>query len=277
MMRDALLHLGDAHRVGRQASVRQDLVQERRLLQPDGHLRGRHRARRDGGGGPGGGAAPRLARRLLGRRQRPSPGGGDAAPGGERGVRPRPGLRRSAPHHDWRRHRSPRMGRAAMLRQRIGPPLRRREEAPERAARHHPLQPIELLRDGGDRAGAGGGGADGAVMSTNGSIRFDESMNILYESFSLSQIESDIARFKSSKGLPQDSDIVFAQYVGGYSSGGESPSVAIARALSFSQKLDSASPELLASAATTLSSSNVLKSNQIIVRFTFATPAKIGK
>jgi hypothetical protein len=70
---------------------------------------------------------------------------------------------------------------------------------------------------------------------------------------------------------------VFAQYVGGYSSGGESPSVAIARALSFSQKLDSAAPELLASAATTLSSSNVLKANQIIVRFTFATPAKIGK
>lgn len=106
---------------------------------------------------------------------------------------------------------------------------------------------------------------------------FDESMNILYESFSLSQIEFDIARFKSNKGLPQDSDIVFAQYVGGYSSGGENPSIAIARALAFSQKLDLANPELLASAATTLSSSNVLKANQVIVRFTFATPAKIGK
>ena len=89
---------------------------------------------------------------------------------------------------------------------------------------------------------------------------FDESMNTLYESFGLGQIERDIAKFKSSKGLPPDSDIVFAQYVGGYSS----------------QKLDSANPELLASAATTLSSSNVLKPNQVIVRFTFATPSKIG-
>ena len=105
---------------------------------------------------------------------------------------------------------------------------------------------------------------------------FDESMNILYESFSLSQIELDIARFKSNKVLPQDSDIVFAQYVGGYSSVSENPATAIARALAFSQKLDSANPELLASAATTLSSSNVLKANQIIVRFTFATPSKIG-
>lgn len=105
---------------------------------------------------------------------------------------------------------------------------------------------------------------------------FDESMNTLYENFSLAQIKADIARFKSSHGLPADADIVFAQYVGGYSSGTENPSSAIARALAFSQKLDKADHELLASAATTLSSSNVLKLNQVIVRFTFATPSKIG-
>jgi hypothetical protein len=105
---------------------------------------------------------------------------------------------------------------------------------------------------------------------------FDESMNTLYEGFSVTQIKSDIARFKSSKGLPQDADIVYAQYVGGYSSGSESPSTAIARALAFSQKLDSADQELLVNAATTLSSSNVLKPNQVIVRFTFATTSKLG-
>jgi len=106
---------------------------------------------------------------------------------------------------------------------------------------------------------------------------FDESMNTLYESFNLAQIKSDIARFKLNKGMPADADIVYAQYVGGYSSGSENPSAAIARALAFSQKLDSADPELLTSAATTLSSSNVLKANQVIVRFTFATPSRIGK
>ena len=105
---------------------------------------------------------------------------------------------------------------------------------------------------------------------------FDESMNTLYENFSLAQIKADIARFKSGHGLPADADIVFAQYVGGYSSGTENPSSAIARALAFSQKLDKADHELLASAATTLSSSNVLKLNQVIIRFTFATPSKIG-
>ena len=106
---------------------------------------------------------------------------------------------------------------------------------------------------------------------------FDESMNTLYESFNLAQIKSDIARFILNNGMPADADIVYAQYVGGYSAGSENPSAAIARALSFSQKLDSADRELLTSAATTLSSSNVLKANQVIVRFTFATPSKIGK
>jgi hypothetical protein len=106
---------------------------------------------------------------------------------------------------------------------------------------------------------------------------FEESMNSLYENFDLEQIENDIARFKSSKGLMPDSDIVFAQYVGGYANGSENPSIAIARALAFSQRLDAANSELLANAATTLSSSSVLKANQVIVRFTFATQSKIGK
>jgi hypothetical protein len=106
---------------------------------------------------------------------------------------------------------------------------------------------------------------------------FDESMNTLYEGFNLSQIKADIAKFKSSHGLPSDSDIIYAQYVGGYSTSNENPSIAIARALEFSKKLDSADHELLASAATTLSSSNVLRTNQVIVRFTFATPSKIGQ
>lgn len=106
---------------------------------------------------------------------------------------------------------------------------------------------------------------------------FDESMNTLYESFNLEQIRSDISRFKSTHGMPADSDIVFIQFVGGYERGSENPSAAISRAQAFSQKLDSADPDLVSSAATTLSSSNVLKKNQVIVRFTFATPSKIGK
>lgn len=105
---------------------------------------------------------------------------------------------------------------------------------------------------------------------------FNESMNTLYESFSLSQIQSDIAQFKSNHGLPSNADIVYAQYVGGYSAGSEKPSAAIARALTFSQKLENSAHEILANSATALSSSTVLKASQIIVRFTFATNSRLG-
>lgn len=104
---------------------------------------------------------------------------------------------------------------------------------------------------------------------------FQQSMNSLYESFSLAQIESDIVKFKSKNGLKESATIVFAQYVGGYSSGTETPATAIARALAFSRQLDSSNHELLSNAATALSSSNVLKSNQVIVRFTFAISSNI--
>lgn len=120
-----------------------------------------------------------------------------------------------------------------------------------------------------------GSGSDKNVSYTYSKV-FDESMNALYESFSLSHIQSDIARFKSTHGLSADSDIVYAQYVGGYVAGSESPSAAIARALAFSQKLDNSAHELLANAATTLSSSTVLTKNQVIIRFTFATYSKLG-
>jgi hypothetical protein len=125
-----------------------------------------------------------------------------------------------------------------------------------------------------------GSGSPAATDPTNSNYSyskvFDESMNTMYESFSLSHIMSDIARFKTSHGLPADADVVYAQYVGGYKSGLENSSVAISRALVFSKKLDSADHQLLINAATTLSSSNVLESNQVIVRLTFATTSKFG-
>ena len=103
-----------------------------------------------------------------------------------------------------------------------------------------------------------------------------ESLNVIYENFNIGQIKSDITRFKVSNGIPQDADIVYSQFVGGYSSS-ESSATAIARALKFSQQLDSADKQLLRNSATTLSSSNVLKSNQVIARFTFAITSKINK
>ncbi len=104
----------------------------------------------------------------------------------------------------------------------------------------------------------------------------DENMNVVYENFNVALIESDVRKFKSSHNLPTEAHIVFAQYVGGYSADHENSAIAIARALAFSQKLDKLDHQLLETAATTLSSSNVLTANQVIVRFTFATTEKLN-
>ena len=104
-----------------------------------------------------------------------------------------------------------------------------------------------------------------------------QSLNLIYEDFNISQIRSDVSNFKTKNGIPIDADIVFIQYVGGYLANSESPSIAVNRALAFSKKLDQSDKNLVKNAATTLSSSNVLKPNQVIVRFTFAVLSKINK
>ena len=104
-----------------------------------------------------------------------------------------------------------------------------------------------------------------------------QSLNVIYEDFNMVQIQADIAKFKATNGIPSDADIVFIQYVGGYQAGSESASIAISRALAFSKRVDAANKKLVEKAATTLSSSNVLRPNQVIVRFTFAVLSKINK
>ena len=105
----------------------------------------------------------------------------------------------------------------------------------------------------------------------------DDSLNVIYEDFNLALIKSDVAKFKQAHGIPDNADIVYVQYVGGYIAGQESAATAISRALAFSQKVDRSDPLFLKSAATTLSSSNVLTPQQVIVRFTFAVATKINK
>lgn len=105
----------------------------------------------------------------------------------------------------------------------------------------------------------------------------ETTMNMVYDTFDLQQIRSDVSRFKVNNGIPQDADIVYAQFVGGYRAASENPTMAISRALAFSQRLDQADKTFLKSAATTLSSSNVLTPQQVIIRLTFAVTSKINK
>ena len=80
----------------------------------------------------------------------------------------------------------------------------------------------------------------------------------------------DIAWFLKTRGLPNTTDAVYAQIIGGYSKTNEQQTVAIDRALRFSQLLDQAHIPALANVATTLSSSSTLAPGRIAIKFSFA-------
>lgn len=99
---------------------------------------------------------------------------------------------------------------------------------------------------------------------------YSKHLDILYENFDPALIKQDVAQFIEREKLPSTTDIVFAQIIAGYNSRTEVPSTAIERAVAFSNKMDKALPDLLAHAASTMSSSKTITTTQIVLRLTFA-------
>ena len=100
---------------------------------------------------------------------------------------------------------------------------------------------------------------------------YSKHLDILYDNFDPAIIKQDVSQFIAREKLPPSTDIVFAQVIGGYDAKTEAPTTAIERAVSFSNKLDKALPDLLSHAASTMSSSKTIDTTQIVLRLTFAT------
>jgi hypothetical protein len=84
----------------------------------------------------------------------------------------------------------------------------------------------------------------------------------------------DIAQFESDNGLAPDSEIIYAQILGGFDVNTESADQGKLRALEFSVKLSKDNPQLFANAATNLGSNLLLKPNEIALRLTFVAKIK---
>ena len=110
---------------------------------------------------------------------------------------------------------------------------------------------------------------------------FHEPLIVVYDAFDSKLLQKDIDYFLKTRGLPNTTDIIYAQIIGGYAKNTEDSSVAIQRALRFSQQLDGSNIPSLASVSTTLSSSSTLSPGKVAVKFTFVTDSevqqKIGK
>lgn len=99
---------------------------------------------------------------------------------------------------------------------------------------------------------------------------YNKHLDILYENFDPVLIKQDVAQFIARENLPPTTDIVFAQIIGGYDPKTENSSIAVKRAVAFSNRLDKSLPDLLAHAASTMSSSKTIDPTQIVLRLTFA-------
>lgn len=99
---------------------------------------------------------------------------------------------------------------------------------------------------------------------------YKEPLVVVYDSFDESLIQKDINYFLKTRGLPNTTDVVYAQIIGGYAKSTESPSVAIERALKFSQQLDSTDIPALTKVSTTLSSSSTLAPGRVALKLSFA-------
>lgn len=99
---------------------------------------------------------------------------------------------------------------------------------------------------------------------------FKEPLIVVYDSYDSRLIKKDIDYFLETRGLPNTSDVLYAQVIGGYAKETENSSIAIDRALKFSQKMDASDIAALANVATTLSASSTLAPGRIAVKFSFA-------
>ena len=114
-----------------------------------------------------------------------------------------------------------------------------------------------------------------ATVQPKSAYNYDKGLSLIYEKFDLAQISADIASFESTENLPDETDVIYAQIIGGYDAKNESPQKGTLRALAFSFLLNSSNTSLFMNAATNLGASDQIKPNQILLRLTFAAKLKV--
>jgi hypothetical protein len=99
--------------------------------------------------------------------------------------------------------------------------------------------------------------------------RFEQEFVFTYRFSELGLVLDDISLFLNNYGLPADSVIDSAQFVGGYDEG-ESTQIGIQRAIDFANALEQLAPDLFARAATVLNTSSQLPADLVTLRLTFS-------
>ena len=120
----------------------------------------------------------------------------------------------------------------------------------------------------------------GGSISSAGNVgniagnNYVKGLNLVYESFDATTIESDIAQYSKSEGMSPKSAVLYAKIIGGYDSEKEDSSEGDRRALEFGWKMRADNPDVFANATTSADSSPDLKSGEVAIVLTFSAPYK---
>lgn len=113
-----------------------------------------------------------------------------------------------------------------------------------------------------------------AVKRINTGFNYNLGLSYIYKNQNASNILQDIAQFESDNGLSANSEIIYAQILGGFDHRTQNANAGKMNALAFSIKLGKSQPHLLENASTNIGSSILLGADEVAVRLTFVS--KIG-
>lgn len=99
-----------------------------------------------------------------------------------------------------------------------------------------------------------------------------EGYNFIYKKFDKTQLEADLAKYFKSEGLSPNTDVIYAQLVGGYTEGKEGSDSGTMAALKFSIELAKAKIAAFEDASIDLLTSSKIPSGIVALRLTFIPP-----
>jgi len=105
-------------------------------------------------------------------------------------------------------------------------------------------------------------------------FNFNRGLSLVYDKFDAKSLEADIEAFKKREGLDNNSEIIFAQILGGYDPKTEDVETGRNRALIYSFSLTQDQNGLLRNASVTAGGESGLKKDQIALRLTFVSKIK---
>ncbi len=99
--------------------------------------------------------------------------------------------------------------------------------------------------------------------------------NLYYTFFDKSRIENDLKTYLARENMLQDSNVIYAQIIGGFNSKTEGSEMGTMRALEFSISLKRANIRYFEGANFDLATSEALKQNQVALRLSVAPPVSL--